>query len=180
MRYVLQQGLKHVVAAELVYQSGLPPQARYLFKHALMQDAAYQSLLKSTPPALPSADCPAVRAPLSQTSIETQPELVAHHYTEAGFSGTGHSLLAAGGAKSQSAFGQRGSDQPPHESPRVAHDSAGHAGACPAGTRLARRPWGPYLMAAKGYAAPEAEKVYTRARELCQQVGETPQLFPVL
>ena len=44
----LQQGLKHVVAAELVYQSGLPPQARYLFKHALVQDAAYQSLLKST------------------------------------------------------------------------------------------------------------------------------------
>ena len=36
------------------------------------------------------------------------------------------------------------------------------------------------LMATKGYAAPEVEKAYTRARELCQQVGETPQLFPVL
>ena len=35
-------------------------------------------------------------------------------------------------------------------------------------------------MATKGYAAPEVEKAYTRARELCQQVGETPQLFPVL
>ena len=39
---------------------------------------------------------------------------------------------------------------------------------------------GPALMATKGYAAPEVEKAYTRARELCQQVGETPQLFPVL
>ena len=36
------------------------------------------------------------------------------------------------------------------------------------------------LMATKGFAAPEVERVYTRARELCQQVGETPQLFPVL
>jgi len=39
---------------------------------------------------------------------------------------------------------------------------------------------GPSLIATKGYAAPEVEKAYTRARELCQQVGETTQLFPVL
>ncbi|MBI3800334.1 MAG: tetratricopeptide repeat protein, partial [Deltaproteobacteria bacterium] len=39
---------------------------------------------------------------------------------------------------------------------------------------------GPALMATRGYTAPEVEQVYTRARELCQQVGETPQLFPVL
>src|SRR5262249_18729514 len=45
---MLQQGLKQLVEAELVYQRGLLPQAWYLFKHALIQDAAYQSLLKST------------------------------------------------------------------------------------------------------------------------------------
>ena len=44
----LQQGLAQLVEAELLYQRGLPPQATYLFKHALIQDAAYQSLLKST------------------------------------------------------------------------------------------------------------------------------------
>ena len=44
----LQQGLKQLVEADLVYQSGVLPQARYLFKHALIQDTAYQSLLKST------------------------------------------------------------------------------------------------------------------------------------
>ena len=43
----LQQGLKQLVEAELVYQRGVPPQAHYLFKHALIQDTAYQSLLKS-------------------------------------------------------------------------------------------------------------------------------------
>src|SRR5438876_8240643 len=43
----LQQGLRRLVEAELLYQRRLPPQATYLFKHALIQDAAYQSLLKS-------------------------------------------------------------------------------------------------------------------------------------
>jgi len=43
----LQQGLAALVQTELLYQRGLPPQARYFFKHALIQDAAYQSLLKS-------------------------------------------------------------------------------------------------------------------------------------
>jgi predicted ATPase len=43
----LQQGLRQLVDAELVFQSGVPPPARYLFKHALVQDTAYQSLLKS-------------------------------------------------------------------------------------------------------------------------------------
>ena len=43
----LQQSLRQLVETELVFQSGVPPQARYLFKHALVQDTAYQSLLKS-------------------------------------------------------------------------------------------------------------------------------------
>ena len=44
---LLQQGLRQLVEAELMYQRGVPPQATYLFKHALIQDTAYQSLLKS-------------------------------------------------------------------------------------------------------------------------------------
>ena len=44
----LRRGLDQLVAAEFVYQQGLPPQATYRFKHALIQDAAYQSLLRST------------------------------------------------------------------------------------------------------------------------------------
>ena len=53
----LQQALARLVEAELLYQRGLPPQATYVFKHALIQDAAYQSLLKSTRQQLPPADC---------------------------------------------------------------------------------------------------------------------------
>jgi predicted ATPase len=43
----LQDGLRRLVEAELLYQRGRPPRARYLFKHALIQDAAYASLLRS-------------------------------------------------------------------------------------------------------------------------------------
>src|SRR4029453_14731227 len=44
----LRRGLQQLVTAEFLYQQGLPPQATYVFKHALIQEAAYQSLLKST------------------------------------------------------------------------------------------------------------------------------------
>ena len=89
-------GCTQLVEAELLYQRGLPPQATYLFKHALIQDAAYQSLLQEHPAAVPSAHCPGVGGAVSRDR-ETQPELLAHHYTEAGLSEQAIALLAAGG-----------------------------------------------------------------------------------
>ena len=78
----LQQGLAQLVDAELVYQRGLPPRSRYIFKHALIQDAAYQSLLRSTRQQYHQRI-----AQVQETQFpETQPELLAHHYTEAGLS----------------------------------------------------------------------------------------------
>ena len=79
----LQQGLRHLVEAELVYQNGRPPQATYLFKHALIQDTAYQSLLKSRRQQLHRQVAQVLVKEFPQ-AVETQPELVAHHYTEAG------------------------------------------------------------------------------------------------
>ena len=63
---LLQQALAQLVEAELLYQRGLPPQARYVFTHALIQDAAYQSLRRSTPAAVPPADCPNISGALSR------------------------------------------------------------------------------------------------------------------
>ena len=79
----LQQGLAQLVDAELVYQRGLPPQSRYIFKHALIQEAAYQSLLRSTRQRYHQRTAQMLEAQFPET-VETQPELVAHHYTEAG------------------------------------------------------------------------------------------------
>src|SRR5206468_4125858 len=79
----LQHGLKQLVEAELVYQRGLVPQAHYLFKHALIQDTAYQSVLKSTRQQY-HRQIAQVLADRFPETTETQPELLAHHYTEAG------------------------------------------------------------------------------------------------
>src|SRR5262249_54205559 len=78
----LQQGLRQLVEAELVYQRRLVPQAHYLFKHALIQDTAYQSLLKSKRQQLHQQIAQVLTDRFPET-VETQPELLAHHYTEA-------------------------------------------------------------------------------------------------
>ena len=149
-----------------------------VFKHALIQDAAYQSLLRSTRQQYHQRIAQVLEAQFPEI-VETQPELLAHHYTEAGLHGAGHCLLAAGGAAGPRALGQSGSDQ--HltkglellatlpETPERAQQELD--------LQIAL---GPALMATKGYAAPEVEQTYARARALCQQVGETPQLFPAL
>src|SRR5206468_12202849 len=79
----LQKELTQLVEAEFLYQRGLPPQAKYIFKHALIQDAAYQSLLKSTRQQYHRQIAQVLEEKFPETK-ETQPELVAHHYTEAG------------------------------------------------------------------------------------------------
>ena len=79
----LQRGLHQLVAAEFLYQRGLPPQATYLFKHALIQDAAYQSLLRSTRQQYHQRIAQVLEARFPEI-CETQPELVAQHYTAAG------------------------------------------------------------------------------------------------
>jgi class 3 adenylate cyclase len=81
----LQHGLRQLVDAELVYQRGVPPQATYTFKHALIRDAAYQSLLRSTRQQLHQRLAQGLAERFPETA-ETQPELLAHHYTEAGLS----------------------------------------------------------------------------------------------
>ena len=82
-REALQQALAKLVEAEVLYQRGVPPQARYLFKHALIQDAAYQSLLKSTRQQYHQQIAHVLEERFLEIK-ETQPELLAHHYTEAG------------------------------------------------------------------------------------------------
>jgi predicted ATPase len=80
---VLLDGLAQLVGAEFLYQDGAPPHATYRFKHALIQDAAYQSLLKSTRQQHHQRIAATMESDFADL-VETQPELVAHHYTEAG------------------------------------------------------------------------------------------------
>src|SRR5262249_4445722 len=74
----VQQGLRQLVEVEFLYQRGLPPQATYRFKHALIQDEAYQSLLRSTRQQHHQRIAQVLEAQFPGTA-QTQPELVAHH-----------------------------------------------------------------------------------------------------
>lgn len=78
----LNDALSQLVASGLVYRHGLPPAIAYEFKHALVQDAAYQSLLKSTRQQLHQRIAHVLEERFPQIG-EAQPELLAHHYTEA-------------------------------------------------------------------------------------------------
>src|SRR5262249_62010829 len=79
----LQHSLTQLVGAELLYQRGRPPRARYLFKHALIQDAAYASLLKSTRQQYHQQTAQLLETRFPEI-VAAEPELLAHHYTEAG------------------------------------------------------------------------------------------------
>jgi predicted ATPase len=80
---VVWRGLVQLVEGEVLYQRGVPPHATYTFKHALLQEAAYQSLLKSTRQQYHERTAQVLAAQFHDLA-ETQPELLAHHYTEAG------------------------------------------------------------------------------------------------
>jgi class 3 adenylate cyclase/predicted ATPase len=174
----LQRGLKQLVEAELVYQSGVLPQARYLFKHALVQDAAYQSLLKSRRQQLHQQVAQVLAEQFPET-VATQPELVAQHYTAAG-------LIAQAIPYWQQA-GQRASQRGANAE-AVSHLTTGlellkTLPDTPARTRQElslQLALGGLLTATKGFAAPEVERAYTHARELCEQIGDREQVFTAL
>ncbi len=110
---------------------------------------------------------------------ETQPELLAHHYTEAG--------LSAQAIPYWQRAGQRAIERSAHLE-AIAHLTKGLEVLAilpdtPERTQHEldfQITLGPAVMVTKGWADPEAARVYTRARALCQQLGETPQLFPAL
>ncbi|MDX1433378.1 MAG: tetratricopeptide repeat protein, partial [Gammaproteobacteria bacterium] len=82
----LRELLDQLVSAELLYQRGRPPRAKYIFKHALIQDAAYQSLLKRSRQRFHRMAAELLEAQFPELA-SAQPELLAHHYTEAGLNG---------------------------------------------------------------------------------------------
>jgi predicted ATPase/class 3 adenylate cyclase len=174
----LGRGLARLLEAELVHQRGVAAPVTYAFKHALVQDAAYQSLLRSTRQRYHrrTAEVLVERFP---EIAEAQPELVAHHFTQGG--------LSEPAIVNWRQAGQRAIER------SATVEAIGHLGKAldllksqPDGVERQRRELelqatlGSVLMAAKGYAAPEVGAAYTRARRLCEQLDDTSQLFSVL
>jgi class 3 adenylate cyclase/predicted ATPase len=164
----LQTALARLVASELVFQRGTPPGAVYAFKHALVQDAAHGSMLRSTRQQL-HAQIAETLETHSPELMDTQPELFAQHYAEAGFveksvacwgkAGRGsaaRSAMAEAAAQLQKALDQLAllPDGPERQRQELELRSS----------------QGAVLFVLKGHGAPETGRVYARARELWEQL----------
>jgi class 3 adenylate cyclase/predicted ATPase len=174
----LQERLSQLVDNELLYQRGRPPRAKYIFRHALIRDTAYQSLLRRTRQQYHRQVAQLLEARFPEV-VETQPELVAHHYTEA-------SLAEQAVAYWQRA-GQRAVQRSANlEATQHFAKALGLLTTLPSGPERLRQELevrlalGPALVASRGYTAPEVEETYLQAQALCQQLGETRQLCLVL
>jgi class 3 adenylate cyclase/tetratricopeptide (TPR) repeat protein len=174
----LEDGLDQLSKAELIFPRGALPEATYIFKHALVQDAAYRSLLRSTRRQLHGRIAQAITELMPQI-VETQPELLAHHYAQAGLidDAIAHGLRA----------GRRSAARSANEEAIKHYTKALELlGAKSAGVERDQQELellvalGVPTIAARGYMAADVEGIYGRARDLCDNVTDTPHRFTVL
>jgi predicted ATPase len=174
----LRQGLGRLVDAEILFARGEPPAATYTFKHALIQETAYQSLLKRTRQQLHARTAQVLEERFPER-VAAEPEVIARHYDQAG--------LAAPATTHYQRAGERATRRSAYE------EAIGHLRRALAlvetlpDTRERNRQElglqmaiGAPLAAARGWSHPEYERTYTRARELASQIGESPELPRVL
>jgi predicted ATPase len=174
----LREALSQLVRSELVFSRGEPPQALYTFKHALVRDAAYETLLRGPCQELHGRIAMVLEQRFPE-DVEQQPEILAQHCTLAGlneqaigyWSRAGRKSLARSAMIEAAAQFQKGlellpglPDGPDRERQELELQSA----------------LGRALVASKGPAAPEAGEAYLRARTLCERLDDAQPLVPVL
>src|SRR5262249_33099719 len=173
----LQAALTRLVASELVFQRGTPPEASYTFKHALVQDAAHDSVLRNARRQLHAQIAEALESHFPEM-IESQPELLAQHYAEAGlieksiayWGKAGRRSVARSAMAEAAAQFQKGLDQLtllPENSERQRQELE------------FRSALGAVLIAVKGFSAAETGNAYARARELWEQLGSPMEFLQV-
>jgi predicted ATPase/class 3 adenylate cyclase len=174
----VEEALDDLIASGLVFRHGIPPQVTYSFKHALVRDAAYATLVRTKRQRLHTAIAKAIEQRFPEM-VQTQPELLAQHYAEAGLLEPAINYwLRAGQAEiARSATAEA-----------ITHLTRGLElleGLPDAAARWRQElelqlALSVALMTAKGWAAPEVGRANARARELCERLGDTSRLFPVL
>ena len=174
----LNDSLARLVEAGLIFRRGTPPEASYTFKHALVQDAAQSSLLRNQRQALHARIAATLESRFPETA-ETQPELLAHHFTGAGLASRGVAYWHSAGLRAVA---------------RSAHiEAADHlrrgiellATLMPDATRDAREldmqaALGPTLLVGEGYGSPQVATTFARVRDLGQALGDVDRLFLAL
>lgn len=174
----LQQQLDKLVAAELLFVQGRPPRQRYQFKHALLQDAAYHSLIKAKRQEFHGRIAETLEEAFPEIA-EREPEVLAQHFAEAGLAAKAVDYWQRAGERSLQRYAYSEAIQQiraaleankslPESRERHLRDIELHI-------KL-----GVSLQSKIGYSAPEVEENYARALALCQQLKLTTELFPIL
>jgi hypothetical protein len=174
----LRAALAQLEEAELLFRSGMPPAARYTFKHALVQDTAYETLLRSRRQILHRQIADALRGEFAAAAA-AEPELVAHHLTQAGLDEPAIEWWGKAGdqALRRSAFKEAAAHL--GKAIELADKLAATApSAASASDRLhLQTSLGNALIWAKGHQAPETSAAFARARELASREEDASERF---
>jgi predicted ATPase/class 3 adenylate cyclase len=174
----LQTALDQLVQTELLFRRGSPPEATYSFKHALVQDAAYGTLLKRRRQHLHARIARVLEEQFSEQA-EAQPELLAQHFSQAGLRNEAISYWQRAGESASTRSAQ--AEAVRHFKNALEQLEGLPESAARAGKELDLQiALGTALIAARGFAAPETGYAYARARVLARQHGNPARLFPVL
>ena len=174
----LKDALTQLERAELVFRRGEPPEAVYTFKHALVRDAAYESLLKSRRQQL-HAQIARILEERFADIVASQPEIVAHHFTAAGLAqpAIDYWLKAGQQAARRSANAEainhltRGLELLPNiDDPMLRNKSE----------LLLQTSLGNSLRATKGWSFDSVKRAYTRALQLCKESGLDEHILPAI
>jgi class 3 adenylate cyclase/predicted ATPase len=174
----LFQLLSHLQGGEFIYEQQAFPEVEYTFKHALTQEVVYSSVLTERRRELHERTAQTIEEVFSNRLEEHCGEL-AHHYSRSGNVEKAVEYLKLAGQQAV----QRSANAEAVNHLTSALELLETLPDTPERTQqelTLQITLGASLAATKGHGAAEVERVYTRARELCQQVGETPQIFPVL
>jgi predicted ATPase len=171
----LQAELAKLVQAEILYPKGRPPQCSYIFRHALLEDGLYNSLVKAKGQQFHRRIAEVLEARFPEIT-QTRPELLGHHFTEAGLTAQAISYWLKAGLRSR----ERSADVEAIGHLKTGLALLGKFDESPerdAQELQFLNLLGPAYIASRGYAAPEVGPVFGRARELCERVGEPAQRF---
>ena len=174
----LQRDLNELLEAEIVFRRGVPPEVNYSFKHALVQDIAHESLLRSKRQEIHARIAAALEEHYPAVA-EVEPETIALHLTEAGLASraVGYWLRAGRNAAGRSANLEA-----------ISHLTRGLEAlkSCPEGLERDRQELalqtaiGGPLIAIHGYTAPQLGTAFNRAHALCYELDDTDALFAAL
>jgi tetratricopeptide (TPR) repeat protein len=173
----LQDALARLVEAGLVFQRGVPPHASFLFRHALVQDTAYSTLLRSQRRELHARIAEALENHFPEI-MENRPEQFAQHYAEAGLIEKSVACWSKAGHRSAARYAMA-------EAAAQFQNALGQLELLPDNLERRRKELefrsalGAVLIAVEGYAGPETGRAYARARELWEQLGAPSEFLHV-